>query len=96
MTWIVGGNYANGFYTGLAYADQIQKSMAENVERAFAYSAVARAEDRQLDDSTEKIKDCRNCEYGYADDHWNTPMCHYNGMCNNWERWEPKEEHYEQ
>lgn len=42
MMWIVGGNYANGLYAGLAYANQIQMSMAKNIERAFAYAGINR------------------------------------------------------
>ena len=40
MTWIVGGNYANGFYAGLAYTNQIQMAMAKNLELAFVYTGV--------------------------------------------------------
>lgn len=40
---------------------------------------------------SEEVKDCRNCKWGYADDHWEIPMCHYSGTCDDWEKWEPKE-----
>ena len=27
------------------------------------------------------MHDCRDCKYGWEDDHWNIPMCHYSGSC---------------
>ena len=39
MNWIVGGNYANGCYAGLAYMDMVTKAMAENLNSAFLLHA---------------------------------------------------------
>ena len=39
----------------------------------------------------EEVKDCRSCKYGYADDHWNIPMCHNPNDCQDWSQWESKE-----
>ena len=47
MAWVVGGNYANGSYAGLAYVDWIQKARAKNLELAFIYSGIACACDNQ-------------------------------------------------
>lgn len=47
MIWIVGGNYANGLYAGLSYADKVQMSMAKNIELAFAYANIGHSSEEQ-------------------------------------------------
>lgn len=39
MSWIVGGNYSNGSYAGLAYTDMVTKAMAENLQSTFLLQA---------------------------------------------------------
>ena len=39
---------------------------------------------------SEEIKDCRTCDWGKMNDHFNIPFCYNEEECVEWDKWKEK------
>lgn len=48
MSWIIGGNYANRCYAGLAHTDMATKAVAESLNYAFLFRACEQTSEGEM------------------------------------------------